>query len=1110
MTGELPANNRPAFTKEFIQRKSKGVVGQWVTWYRHPVPAGGVKQPFLHRHVHVACQTVVQSSIARTGSPDNGLQVLQSTGWWARNVVYVWVHLGHRQARKYVGKTERTLQERSVDHIGSAYDLQQAMFVNVRVKEKELKAVRLYREWARYGVTDFVVIPVAVVTVTPVVVPYAPTAAEAAALKRALSVHEQQWMDAFCSLAPMGYNQRRAVAVQNMPPPQHFIVLGRYYGYYDMQRRLQVIHDASLLVPPQNTAPVLQLASDDSVLDYFKGYALGTLQRLHTYLVDIIGGVYPAPVPAADVPLLLQAVRVAVGARMRRRHKNGCRISISYSSSLWDCLNFTAAFDACAHILPVDGLAPMVSSHPLLTYSYGQPQGSVWLSTPGVVRQPQPADVGGLCTCSHPRWDRFKPAGHTHVCTTDAVVVAELFKDVHGIPDEELEDLLFLWRQGYGYRLPDQGGPALTHEQKEGLVAEVAHVLHSYRGRVVASQGQQVSGVIQQWCDAIQAVLEQQISALQVGRPIQEVIPRRTAVPAPRISMARFRRWVRLFQNNFVVTRCDKAGSTFAAMCPALYVSQLREQMNTACYQVCAQPPGDVVGLAHFALAPEFEHLNGSTELARPDLLVKFHKQPVKFRTLCCCHSYYHKPLGHTITSALRALQPGVEDVWSRTVRSSGLTRVPGPMRPWMINSSAQAVQQVQQVSAAGLSWTEFLEEGGVASFDFAQMYTMVPLEDLMSRLSTWLLRPIWESHYTGNIPFAEALQSAHESLPVLKVYREKTGGKPRWFANWQTANAHLGAASVSWFGAYGHDHGGEFELLNVLELEWLLRQMLQHNYVECFGVVYRQSLGIPMGVSPGVFLANYYLCTYELAHIKELGEVLARHPVPAHITDPLAWGWAVAHDPQAVHQHRDTRYDGCLALFVWHSWQYVLRFVDDLQVIGHAFVRDMLYVNQAFAGSEIHGVYPTHLDLQEQQNVDPYRVPYLDILQLFSNVAGRLVVRTTLHDRRRMPEFRHVHIAQYTHATSAVSERTLRGIVISQTRRLLSLISHHHFQVIELGLLADKLLQRGYAGALVYGSMRRCFDRFSFYLHNTPYRVLCEVQAEVAHRQGLRLRGLL
>jgi hypothetical protein len=108
------------------------------------------------------------------------------------------------------------------------------------------------------------------------------------------------------------------------------------------------------------------------------------------------------------------------------------------------------------------------------------------------------------------------------------------------------------------------------------------------------------------------------------------------------------------------------------------------------------------------------------------------------------------------------------------------------------------------------------------------------------------------------------------------------------------------------------------------------------------------------------------------------------------------------------------------------------------------------------------------------------------------------------------MPEFRHVHIAQYTHATSAVSERTLRGIVISQTRRLLSLISHHHFQVIELGLLADKLLQRGYAGALVYGSMRRCFDRFSFYLHNTPYRVLCEVQAEVTHRQGLRLRGLL
>lgn len=93
---------------------------------------------------------------------------------------------------------------------------------------------------------------------------------------------------------------------------------------------------------------------------------------------------------------------------------------------------------------------------------------------------------------------------------------------------------------------------------------------------------------------------------------------------------------VRLFHDSFVVTRCDKASKTYAAVCPALYVERLRSQLATACFQVCAQPAAQLVQQAHNALFPEY------------------------FRILCCCHSYYYKNLGRVITSVLRALQSDV------------------------------------------------------------------------------------------------------------------------------------------------------------------------------------------------------------------------------------------------------------------------------------------------------------------------------------------------------------------------------------------------------------------------------------------------------------------
>ena len=283
-----------------------------------------------------------------------------------------------------------------------------------------------------------------------------------------------------------------------------------------------------------------------------------------------------------------------------------------------------------------------------------------------------------------------------------------------------------------------------------------------------------------------------------------------------------------------------------------------------------------------------------------------------------------------------------------------------------------------------------------------------------------------------------------------------------------------------------------------------MLELVIQLNYIHCFGVVYDQMSGIPMGVSPGVFLANDYLCTYELAHMQQLGAVLRAHP--PQVADPLVWGKALAENPLAMRAQHGNALEGCLALYVWRSWKYVLRFVDDLQVIGHKFVRQLFDNTQRFVGSDIFGVHPPHLTLKEQEHEGPGRVPYLDVLQRFTNFGGRLHVRTDLYDRRRQHAFHALRVAQYTHATSAVHPDTLASSVIGQTHRVLLLVSTHLGQVQELGCMAAKYLQQGYGASTLERCMRRCFHKYIYLLHRAkPKHVMVAVKWEVARLAAQR-----
>jgi hypothetical protein len=658
----------------------------------------------------------------------------------------------------------------------------------------------------------------------------------------------------------------------------------------------------------------------------------------------------------------------------------------------------------------------------------------------------------------------------------------------------------FFGDRATNYRLPPQSDTHLTPDLVLQLKQQLSQDLLAYVERASANHSAAYKAKWQLWLTAVYAGITQQIDAMPLNALIADLVPSLSEVPAPDITEEDLQQFLRALHKRLVITRVDKAGKSYAAMCPAMYVTELRSQMGSACFEVCPEPPEALIHQARSAVPMFFEHFRhqeGEPSLASANLLVKFHKTPAKCRMLACCHGYYYKQLGLVCTSIFRALGKDLVTLWQKELKAAGLHRVGGSMKPWFINSTDKALRVIQALSAQGLSYTEFTYAGGVASFDFAQMYTHVPHEDMLRRLSVFLLGPIWQQQYkhATTTPFQQALLTRNDLLPILVVFRNKRA-KHIWLKDAAAAKRYQQQQGVTWLGTYGKNRwSGTFDMVHVKDVVQLLQCLISHSYIQCFGVAYRQRVGIPMGIAPGVYLADWYLASYELAHMQNLGGVLRAHPEPGGLSvqEAVSWGKLVAQRPGDMRSTHGALYDGCLAMFVWQSWALVMHYVDDLQVFCHLVVRGLLHTDQFLCGTAIRGVYPRHCPLEETPVTNLLQVPYLDILQEFRDFHGWLLVSTSIHDRRRGPAFQGLCLAVFPHASCAFAHTALNNMVRAGMQRRLRIPNNHLAQVWELATFASSLRGLGYPAQLIHNNMLFVVGRY-------PYLLAGASPAQVMH----------
>jgi hypothetical protein len=273
-------------------------------------------------------------------------------------------------------------------------------------------------------------------------------------------------------------------------------------------------------------------------------------------------------------------------------------------------------------------------------------------------------------------------------------------------------------------------------------------------------------------------------------------------------------------------------------------------------------------------------------------------------------------------------------------------------------------------------------------SFDFSTLYTKIDLMDLKACMRVLI-----------NKVFNRMLKL--HCFKFLMVQKTALNFRFVWLKN---------KAEINLF-----ENLQSFKVMEASDLiSWL--DSLSDNLFLCFGHgVYRQCIGIPMDTNCAVYLANFYLFTYEFDFIKHL---LRSNTFPV----------------------------------VLHRLSLVRRFVDDLFVPDFV---NFMYLNQDSFGSSIYPETSCELNCTSKG----FSCNFLD-LAVGQSLQG---LSCDIFDKRSQPEYAGIEMIRMHHVHSNFSMTAKLGVINSQFYRFLRLCSCKKYSVFQMVSLIVFLKAKAY-----------------------------------------------
>jgi len=203
------------------------------------------------------------------------------------------------------------------------------------------------------------------------------------------------------------------------------------------------------------------------------------------------------------------------------------------------------------------------------------------------------------------------------------------------------------------------------------------------------------------------------------------------------------------------------------------------------------------------------------------------------------------------------------------------------------------------------------------------------------------------------------------------------------------------------------------------------IEYLINNTFVTVGNKTYHQTIGIPMGTNCAVFLANFFLFTYELDFISRL----------------------ITHD-------------------VFRSFMCTCRYIDDILSIDNPLFDEYKYITP----SQPFGLYPQNM-LNLEGSSPSTNVEFLDLRIHLHN--GRYV--TTIFDKRTHSKYRNVPIAKFPDNESFIPSNIRYNIVLSQAHRFLHRCSTKRAFVYHTArLLVELHLLKHYKKTKLFGRLRR------------------------------------
>ena len=414
-------------------------------------------------------------------------------------------------------------------------------------------------------------------------------------------------------------------------------------------------------------------------------------------------------------------------------------------------------------------------------------------------------------------------------------------------------------------------------------------------------------------------------------------------------------------QESFVLTPTDKAQNNVLFTCKVYYLKTLKEEL-TKPGQYTYRP----TNLSHTDINDsiisfsESKNIRVKEEMKEIPLIYwipKMHKNPVGSRFIAGSKICSIKILSKAFSKALKLILEHMKKYYRVVFERSGFNSY------WILDNSLELLEDIKDKSI------DFME-----TYDFSTLYTALPHNKIKSKFNE-IFKKVFD----------------REAKMFINVNYSKT-----YFSN--TENRY----------------GSSFRLSDMNEV---LNFILDNIYVKFGKVIYKQVVGIPIGLDSGQDIANLLLFSYESGYVEKVSKE---------------------------------------NIFLARKFNFNRRYIDDLFVANFPEFKDHIYK-----------IYPRDLEIKLESN-DSKKLSYLDLLIESQN--SRLIF--SVYDKRDDFNF---EIVNYPYLDSCIPKKSALGVYISQLiryARICSLFPNFKSKSIALVL---KLRSQGYRDS----DLRRLTLRF-------------------------------